>query len=168
VAELANRYDSSAAVINASVAEHHCFGCGDQNPIGLQLRFRALRGADGVWSSFTPDRRYEGYFGLVHGGILSALLDEAMSWAITASGSFAVTARMQLAFRSPASIGRELRVEGRIKADRTRVVDTAGRVMDVASESVVAEAEARFVRVTEEQAAAWREAYRSSGARTGA
>jgi uncharacterized protein (TIGR00369 family) len=146
-------------VINANVVEHHCFGCGDLNPIGMRLKFREVAGDDGVWAGFTPDRRHEGYLGMVHGGILTAMLDEAMSWAITATGEFAITARMEVSFRSPARVGQELRVIGRVTRRRSRVIDTAGTILEDDGDTVVAESEGRFVRVSDEQAAAWRNAY---------
>jgi len=155
-------FDPQAPVINETPVPHHCFGCGALNEHGLKLRFRAC-GEGCVWAEFTPDRRFEGYLGMVHGGVLATMLDEAMSWAITSSGDFAVTARMNTAFRTPAMVGRRLRVEGRVVGARRRLVDTAARIVDVESGEVIAEADAVFMRVSEDQAAAWRAAYLSEG-----
>lgn len=157
-------YDPSAPVINEVPVEHHCFGCGDANPIGLRLRFRERPGG-GVWALFTPKRAHEGYLGMTHGGIVATLLDEAMSWAVTTAGDFGVTARMAMTFRQPARVYEELRVVGWIVQRRGRVTDARGEVFRAGDDTLVAEAEARFVRVSREQAEEWRVGY---GVRTDA
>lgn len=154
-------FNRSAPVINRQSRDHHCFGCGTLNENGLQLAFRESE--SGVWAEFRPDRRYEGYIGMVHGGVLTAMLDEAMSWAITAKGEFAVTARLNTSFRNPAKVGSLLRVVGSIVEMRRRLVDTAAVITDVESDTIVAEAEGRFMRVESEQAEAWRAAYLGEG-----
>lgn len=154
-------YDPSSPVINASLTEHHCFGCGDQNPIGLQLRFRELSDGRGVWAEFTPTQDHEGYLGMVHGGILSTMIDEAMSWAITANSVIGVTGRMEISFRHPAAVGRPMIVAGRVLHLRRRVIDVEGEIRDSETQQLVASATARFVRVSQEQAQAWQEAYRA-------
>lgn len=152
------KFDPSTPVINTALQDHHCFGCGDQNPIGLQLRFRELDGG-GVWADLIPDRRFEGYHGMLHGGILSTMLDEAMSWAVMADGNVGVTARMTVRFREPAAVEGRLRVVGRVTGSRSRVIDAAAEVFECESGDVIAEAEARFMRVKDEHARQMREAY---------
>ena len=65
-------------------SNHACFGCGDNNPIGLRLRF-AYAG-NGVEASFTPSAEHQGFHDVVHGGIISTVLDEAMAWATAYAG----------------------------------------------------------------------------------
>lgn len=152
------RFDASKPSINEQLADHHCFGCGDLNPIGLQLRFRRLP-EGGVWARFETNRNHEGYLGMLHGGILSTMMDEAMSWAVTDAGLIGVTGRMSVAFRRPARVGAPLIVTGKVVTERRRVIEAAGSVIDEESGDVIAEAEARFVRVSPEQAEAWQSAY---------
>jgi uncharacterized protein (TIGR00369 family) len=150
--------DRDAPFVNETATPHHCFGCGALNESGLRLRFRQARDGS-VWAEHAPDRRFEGYLGVVHGGVLTAMLDEAMSWAIAASGDFAVTARLNTTFRAPAQVGRLLRVEASVERVRRRLIDTSATIIDVQSGSVIAEAEAVFMRVSESQAKAWRRSY---------
>jgi acyl-coenzyme A thioesterase PaaI-like protein len=152
------RYDHSLVPINDDSIDHHCFGCGNGNPHGLRLRFRPLPD-DGVWADFTPTRDHEGYMGMTHGGILSTVADEAMSWAVTAAGDLGVTARLALTFRRAAHLGDVLRVEAWIDKRRSRTIETRAEIRSIDSGELLAEAEARFVRVSREQAAAFREAY---------
>lgn len=155
---MSTEFDTSVPAINDDTIDHHCFGCGNQNPNGLRLRFRPLTDG-GVWANFTPTRDHEGYMGMTHGGILSTVLDEAMSWAVTHNGDLGVTARMSLAFRRPVHLGQQLRVLAWVVGRKARAIDTRAEVRDVETGAVLAQADGRFMRVTTEQAAAWREAY---------
>lgn len=153
-----DRWDDSAAAINEDTVGHHCFGCGSLNPSGLRLRFRIDPEA-GVWARFTPSRSHEGYLGMVHGGITATLLDEAMNWAVTNDGDIAVTARMSVSYRKPLQVGREVRVSAVIVARRSRVIETHAEVRSADTSELLAAADGRFVRVSAEQAAEWRDAY---------
>jgi acyl-coenzyme A thioesterase PaaI-like protein len=152
------QFDDTLPAINEDTVEHHCFGCGDANPHGLRLRFRPRADA-GVWARFSPTRDHEGYLGMTHGGIIATVLDEAMSWAVTHAGDLGVTARMTLTFRQPARVGEELLVLASISGSRARAIDTRAEVRRVVGNALIAEAEGRFVRVSQPQAAAWRAAY---------
>ena len=59
------------------VAVSSGFGCGDDNPIGLRLRFTPS--GEGVKASFIPSAEHQGFQEVVHGGIISTVLDEAMA-----------------------------------------------------------------------------------------
>jgi acyl-coenzyme A thioesterase PaaI-like protein len=100
---------------------------------------------------------------MTHGGILATILDEAMSWAITNAGDLGVTARMSLEFRRPADVGDPLLVTARVVQRRGRLIDAQALLQRETDGATIAAADGRFMRVTQEQAAAWREAYAASG-----
>ncbi|HET8569644.1 MAG TPA: PaaI family thioesterase, partial [Candidatus Limnocylindria bacterium] len=106
--------------------EHWCFGCGRQNPAGLRLDVEA--DGDRITARHTVTRAHQSYDGTVHGGIISALLDEAMGWAVFIRGGWGVTARMTVTFRAPAPLDEELVVSGWVERDRGRGIETKGRV----------------------------------------
>jgi len=83
-----------------------CFACGQKNPIGLKLNF-AWDGKTAT-AEFTPNKFHQGWSGLVHGGIISCLLDEAMSYATLFEGVNSLTAKMQTRFRHPVQIDEHL------------------------------------------------------------
>ena len=116
-----------------------CFACGPQNPIGLKLKFNW----DGkeVKAEFTPGELYQGWSGLVHGGIISCLLDEAMSYAALYSGVNSLTARMQVRFKRPLPIDEPLTVTGSVTRKTRRLVETRGEVR-LADNTLVAESTA--------------------------
>jgi acyl-coenzyme A thioesterase PaaI-like protein len=108
---------------------HNCFACGTLNSHGLHL---ALHLDDGrSWSEFRLDRRFEGWEGVAHGGILCTILDEVMAWSLVAADDWGVTARMQMEFRKPVEIETLVRAEGWITRSRRRIIETAGRIVDV-------------------------------------
>ena len=97
--------------------------------------------------------------GMVHGGIISTLLDEAMAWSLYRQNIWAVTGRMSLAFKQPVEVGVETRVIGRLITNRGRLLDVRGELIRESDGVVLAEAEALFVRVPTAQAESWKDRY---------
>lgn len=138
--------------------DHNCFGCGKLNAYGLQLDFHAdERG--GVWAEFVPAERFEGYTGMVHGGIISTVLDEVMAWSLYRQQIWAVTAEMSVRYRAPIQVGERTRATGWEIASRGRRIEMAGEIRRGRDGAVLATATALFIRVPEAQAAAWRDRY---------
>jgi acyl-coenzyme A thioesterase PaaI-like protein len=78
----------------------HCVVCGADNPRGLQVDFRPT--ADGgVEAHFDCARIFEGYSHRIHGGVIAALLDGAMTNCLFAHGHVAVTAELTVRYRHP-------------------------------------------------------------------
>src|SRR3712207_4588107 len=135
--------------------DHGCFGCGHLNPHGLRLDFYRTADGGGLWTPFTPRPEHEGFASVVHGGIVTAVLDEVMGWAVFARGVWAVTGKIAVTFRKPAAVGVPARATGRIAADRGRLLEVAAELRREADGVVLAEASATFVRVPEAQARVW-------------
>jgi acyl-coenzyme A thioesterase PaaI-like protein len=112
-------------------AEHNCFACGTLNAGGLGLVLHVEPGRS--WSDVTLDNRFEGWERLIHGGIVSTILDEVMAWALVGEDNWGVTARMAVDFRRPILVGMPVHAEGWITRSRRRVVDTAGHIVDPAT-----------------------------------
>jgi uncharacterized protein (TIGR00369 family) len=90
-----------------------CFGCGSKNPHGLQMKFLADNQA--VYSHVVVPSHLTGWNDMVHGGILSTILDEIMAWsAIYLLKQVAVTKSMTVEFLRPVLAGEELKVIGRV------------------------------------------------------
>jgi acyl-coenzyme A thioesterase PaaI-like protein len=130
------------------VPPHHdpaCFGCG-VNPIGLHLPLPAHEGVERYEAAFTFDERHQGGPGLAHGGLVSALLDEACGLLATWARFPTVTARIFVRYRQPVPINRELRVRAWLEdgAARRRI-RVRGELADGAR--ILAEARAAFLHV---------------------
>jgi acyl-coenzyme A thioesterase PaaI-like protein len=138
-------------------SDHACFGCGDENPIGLHLRFAP--DGDGVKASFIPGPEHQGFHDLVHGGIISSVLDEAMAWAVAHAGVWAVTGEMRVRFRQPLKISDVTSVVARVSGIRGRLVTATAELRLDRDRSLVATASATFVRVDADVKADWQARY---------
>jgi uncharacterized protein (TIGR00369 family) len=70
-----------------------------------------------------------GYDGIVHGGILAAVLDDAMANLLYRRGHHALTARMEVRYHAPARPGDLLRVRGWIAQDTRRLITAEGEIL---------------------------------------
>ncbi len=96
--------------------DHQCFGCGADNPEGLQMHFQPLSG-ESVCEYVVP-RRYQSWEGIIHGGVIALMLDEAVGWAAWHADRPGVTGKLEVRYRQALKCGERIRVVGRI--DRTR------------------------------------------------
>lgn len=103
-----------------------CFGCGSRNPIGMKLSFREED--QRYLTTFVPGPEHQGYDGVMHGGLVSTLLDEVMARYLHARGLNAVTARLEVRFRQPTPIGQELTISGWITGQRGKMYELAGNI----------------------------------------
>ena len=111
-----NQRDMRRKIINVfAKGDYHCFACSPHNPIGLQLQFfETEEGVEAVWE---PKQNYEGYPGVVHGGIQSTLLDEITVWTVYIKAKTAgVTSRLNVKFKKPVlSEQKKITLKGKIK-----------------------------------------------------
>ncbi|MBI1801517.1 MAG: PaaI family thioesterase [Chloroflexi bacterium] len=130
-----------------------CFLCGMENPIGLKLSF--YEQADGsLLARFTPKPEHQGYPGILHGGIVTALLDETIGRASMTGGreQWMMTAKLEMRFLKRVPIGQPLVVSGRVERLTRRGMSGRGEIR-LADGSVAAEATGLYVTLPPEQAA---------------
>lgn len=86
-----------------------CFACGNDNPLGLHLRFFSIPG--GCLAFFTPSHEHQSYNDRMHGGLIMTLMDEVMgNYLFLNTGIPAYTGKMESRFRSPVLIGEPIKV----------------------------------------------------------
>lgn len=125
----------------------HCFVCGFSNSSGLKIAVKDTIENHTCSFTFTPGPTYQGYSGIVHGGILSTLLDEAMAHAIMGNESnkaIVVTANIKIRFLKPAPIGFPMKVAATKTGERKNLFFAKASAM-LTDGTVLAEAEGRFV-----------------------
>ena len=125
-----------------------CYVCGRENPAGLAVAFEINAPARSIQARFTPADIHQGYEGIVHGGILSALLDESMAKLAFSLGIPAVTAEMTVKFKSPAAPGEELSVSGRLTHETRRLIEAEAVIKK--GLVVIAEAKGKLLRISSE------------------
>ncbi len=129
---------------------HNCFACGTANPIGLNLQFY-LSGQE-LCSDITLGKNHEGWENLAHGGILSTLLDEVMSWTIIVfERVFFVTRKMEVKYLKPVTIGTAVTIKGRLIDDSKHPKVKAGAKVLDHNGTLLAKAKGEFVILPEER-----------------
>ncbi|MCX6030900.1 MAG: PaaI family thioesterase [Chloroflexi bacterium] len=107
-----------------------CFVCGESNPAGVHVRFYEQE--DGaVLARFTGAEHHQGYPGRMHGGVITAVMDEVMGRAIMArhgEAVWGVTAELTVRFVRLVPLGVELTAVGRITSENNRLFEGSGEI----------------------------------------
>ena len=104
---LAPEVEAAQACLDALKARHHphCVVCWDRHPFGLQVDY-CVASVDTVEGTFDCGKSYEGYAGILHGGIVSTLLDGAMVSCLMAKGLEGYTVDLRVRYHTPVATGR--------------------------------------------------------------
>lgn len=100
--------------------DHYCYACGAENPQGLRIDWK-VEGAV-TTATFTPQRIHQGWKGIVHGGILATLLDEAMTRLAWVARGGALTAEMKVRYLQPVKVGDPIQIRGEITGENRKIV----------------------------------------------
>ena len=90
-----------------------CVVCSSANETGLHLKFNVADDGS-VTTTFQCNEAFEGYRGVLHGGVISSVLDGAMGNCMFARGQIGVTVEMTTRFRHPIATHQEASVSARI------------------------------------------------------
>ena len=128
--------------MNKQANSSHCFVCGVQNSHGLQMSFYETEPGE-VFTTLTVPEHFQGYPGIVHGGVVASILDEATGRSFIQGDppKFYVTARLNIRYRKPVPIGQKLVIRGHAGKDMGRIATATGEICDQ-NGTVLAEAEA--------------------------
>jgi len=123
-----------------------CLVCGRTNPLGLKLSLFVNPEDGQVHVKYVPAAQHIGFEGIVHGGALATVLDEAMVWAATWRGKcFCVCGEMTVRFRAGAAVGDSLEISAKVIGSRRKLIETAGEIRSAAT--IVATASGKYVPV---------------------
>ena len=104
-----------------------CVVCGKDNPHGLQLSLHVDPDSGVVTTRYLSRPQHIGFVGIIHGGVLATILDEAMVWAATWAGKrFCVCGELQVRYRQPVPVGKTMLIEAKVQAVRSRLIETTG------------------------------------------
>jgi len=106
-----------------------CFGCGPENPRGLRLEFH--RDGDAVVSHASLGLEYAGYRDFIHGGVIAAILDEAMGWALLhIRGRYGVTRSLTVDYRRPVRVASRFTVRAGVDAYGDNSAEISAAIRD--------------------------------------
>lgn len=134
-----------------------CFVCGRENPCGLKLKFYEDPEDRVVRAEFVVPEPYQGYPGVVHGGIVAAILDEVAGRAVMLHKdhqTFMVTLRLTVRYRRPTPIGVPLTAVGWVEQMGGAGAKVAGQIR-LPDGTVTAEGEALLSAAPDEFREAW-------------
>ena len=130
--------------------DKECFGCGPENQSGLHMTFET--NGEQIRTKLVVPGQFRGWSKLIHGGVISTILDETMSWAaIFLTKRFILTKQMTIKFHRPVYVGTSLCCVGYIKekfSERKAIVK--GELLDDQGK-LCASSEGEFVLYTKEQ-----------------
>ncbi|MGI9344322.1 MAG: PaaI family thioesterase [Gammaproteobacteria bacterium] len=122
---------------------NNCFVCGPENPQGLRIAF-SMDG-DVCRATFTPGENHVGWDRMLHGGIMYSALDDVMANWLFLQGARGYTARCEIRYRQPVSIGTTLNLEGRLVKRKGKLAMLTGSLTRADDGTEVAGAEASFM-----------------------
>jgi len=123
-----------------------CYACGRANPVGLHIEFSVDLAERSIIGRFVPRPEHQGYAGVVHGGVIATLLDEAMVKLAWKLGIPAVSAEITVKFKAPAAPGDELVVTARLTGETKRLIEAEAKVER--GPVVIAEAQGKLLRTS--------------------
>lgn len=125
-----------------------CFLCGIENPIGLKLTFYTDDEGRCI-ARYQPKPEHQGYPGQLHGGIVSALLDETMGRVMAPQDKWAMTGRLEIRFRKPVPLDQELTILGELTRNRSRAYEARGEIQ-LADGTTLVRGEGMYVYIPDE------------------
>ncbi len=125
-----------------------CVVCGTKNPFSLKSEFFSLENGD-IVAIASPEAHHQSYPGRVHGGIISALLDETVGRAInvTEPDTWGVTAELITRYKKPVPYGEKIYAVGRITSNNRRIFEGEGFIFDK-NGNVLAQAYAKYMKLS--------------------
>lgn len=117
--------------MNKQANSRQCFVCGVENHFGLKLKFYETEPGHVLAETIVP-AHFQGYPGVVHGGIVAAMLDEVSGRTMIRGEPprWMVTAKMEVRYRKPVPVGKLLLLEGLAKQDKGRIATVVGSICD--------------------------------------
>lgn len=134
-------------VVKKQNNSHDCLICGVDNKFGLKAQFYETENKE-VVGLFSFKDEHQSYPSRVHGGMISALLDELVGRAIWIydEKQWGVTMTLEVKFRKPVPLETHLKGVGRIVSQTSRTFTGTGEILDMEG-NVLAEAKAVYMKL---------------------
>lgn len=121
---------------------NNCFVCGKENEEGMQLTFKSDK--NNTYSYYKFPEKFQGWDNVIHGGILSTLLDEVMAKSCINEGFEAVTRKINIEYLKPVKVGQKLKIVGKIKNIRKKLIEAEAEIIDENNGTIYATGKSLF------------------------
>ena len=129
--------------ISNHVRNHEwCLLCGEKNPLSAKLKFQTDKDG-GITASFRSYKYLQGYSGIVHGGVIAALLDAAMTHCLFHHNRQGLTCDLHVRYLHPVPCEANLEIKAWILTMSSRLFKLKAEIIE--GERVMAWAEAKFL-----------------------
>ena len=125
---------------------NRCFACSKINPIGLKLDFSFHD--DEARTKWIPKEEYQGWPGVLHGGITATILDEVMAYAIVHQGIMAATVEMSVKYCKKIPIGEEILARAWIEKGTKKIFYVRAHIQNKNKE-VLAEGSGKYFKMND-------------------
>jgi acyl-coenzyme A thioesterase PaaI-like protein len=125
-----------------------CFVCGEKNPIGLHLKWDFCEKSNTLKTSFVPGKELQGWKDVVHGGILTTVLDETMANHCIFRGIYVVSVEINVRFKKPAVVDERLGFEARAWHKRGKLYEAQSSCYQ--NDTLIASASGKLIKIDEE------------------
>lgn len=136
-------YKKGVYIIMDFSYDHKCFVCGENNPVGLKVKF-IDNGNGEIEGIFTPSIFHQGFPGHLHGGLAATILDETMARAVNTLGVHGLTARLEIRYREKIPVEEEVKIIAKVVKYRKTIIDLEAEILLSDGQKAV-EATGRFM-----------------------
>ncbi len=131
-----------------------CFICGLENPIGLHLHIYEVEPGV-IETTYIAPEHFQGYPGVVHGGIVAALIDEISARAQMGSDSndprFMFTAKLEVKYRQNVPTGKPLKIVGKAGKSKSKSAEAWAGIYDAETNELLAEGNTLLINIPDDQ-----------------
>ena len=136
---------SSKIPLPIPTSDNYCFVCGKDNPQGFKIKVRYAEAELAAETELSIPREYQGWADVIHGGILSTLLDELMAHAVWHFAGPGLTLSMEVRFHAPLKPGEPIRVRGVMHTPNGSRRHAEGEIIRLADGQRIASGKSRFL-----------------------
>jgi acyl-coenzyme A thioesterase PaaI-like protein len=126
-------------------SDNYCFVCGKDNPQGFQIKVRYSEPEMAAETELSLPREYQGWAAVIHGGILSTLLDELMAHAVWRFAGPGLTLSLEVRFHAPLKPDEPIRVRGVLHTPNGRRRLAEGEIIRLSDGQRIASGKSRFL-----------------------
>ncbi len=123
-----------------------CFGCGEDNEHGLKLQLQYDTDTKTAYGEYVAGQKQEGLPNIIHGGIITALLDETMMTINKYLGLMALTGELAVRYLQPAFINEKHYIRGWHVKQNKRIIENRAEIENEMGK-VVARAKGKYIEI---------------------
>jgi acyl-coenzyme A thioesterase PaaI-like protein len=141
----------SRAPLPTPLADNYCFVCGKNNPRGFKIEVRYSEAELAAETELAIPREYQGWADVIHGGILSTLLDELMAHAVWHFAGPGLTLSLEVRFHAPLKPDEPILVRGVLHTPNGSRRLAEGEIIRLADHTRIASGKSRFLLLNDQK-----------------